>query len=191
MAYKPDPIRNILQRAGFTIFATIIAAQIPMFFLPSMTLAHPLEGLMFTPSSILIYSLVLFEVGAVAMLYYYWRREKRALMEAQREELAQARREATVETLQKTAAVIVERIGAPNAEALKWVNARQAGGNQVSLKVENSARSIAAAVRDLTELAFVRPYASATRNDENSLPMPSLQGSPEGDSSRSSRILSY
>lgn len=92
-------------------------------------------------------------------VYFEWQRKKKALLEAHRKELNQARQEAALQSTQNVVGFISEHVTANNAEILKWVQFRKGQKQQVSERVERASHSIARAMQALTELAFVYPYS--------------------------------
>ncbi len=92
-------------------------------------------------------------------VYFEWQRKKKALLEAHRQELNQARQEAALQSTQNMVGFISEHVTANNAEILKWVQFRKGQKQQVSERVERASHSIARAMQALTELAFVYPYS--------------------------------
>lgn len=92
---------------------------------------------------------------------YLRERESRRNLEQERNVAAQ---DAEREALQKTALALSSRLTAENARLLQWVHRKEARGESVPEAVRTAAEALGAAIAELNEEAFVRPYA-VTRAD--------------------------
>ena len=99
------------------------------------------------------------------MIYFFWDREKKAILLASTIEVQSEKTEAVLKSMQRLTGILAEHIAAHNTEIIRWIESRKKRGQTVSQKVERPARKIAKALQSLSVISFVFPYTGDRPKD--------------------------
>ncbi len=66
--------------------------------------------------------------------------------------------ELVLKSMQQLTGILAQHIATHNAQILNWMESKKLLGQQVSEKVENPTRKIAATLHSLSEISFIFPY---------------------------------
>lgn len=115
--------------------------------------------------SVNILPLLLGYLVIMAFLYYLFRMTRSRILQANEAEVATARKEATITTLQKMTGMVAERLVVPNSELQRYIAVKKRKG-QAPLALEIASRRISETVQQLTWMSYVLPHAKSNGNSD-------------------------
>lgn len=93
----------------------------------------------------------------IAIIYFLFRKNREKIVVVNEAEIENAREQAVVQTLQKTAGMIAENIAVHNAEIKKWIEAKKEKG-QAPAMIEQASKRIGMTLHLLSWAGYVFPY---------------------------------
>ena len=91
-------------------------------------------------------------------LYFFWTKQKRALLLAHQKEIETEKTELVLKSMQRLTGILAQNIATHNAQIINWIESKKLLGQQVSKRLENPTRKIASTLHSLSEMSFVFPY---------------------------------
>lgn len=109
-------------------------------------------------------SIAAYTVFCVAT-WVIWKKMKKALIRATAIEVSLAQEQSAVKTMQHITGLVAEHITQSNAEILNWIHSKKQKGEKAPRTVETAANNIARVLKNLSDVAFIMPYASGPLNE--------------------------